>query len=112
MRCGYQILLKLHLLTLLVGSDPGAKYNTFFITITYVDQVREKISYARWKPVLLNERVFSIDDHIVNNRRVNLKDFLSGRHTLFQQWFEKEALKFYCVSHFYLTVVVKTLRWF
>jgi len=41
-----------------------------------------------------NERVFSIDDHVVNSRRANLKEFLGERHTLFQQCSEKEALKF------------------
>jgi len=49
-----------------------------------------------------NERVFSIDDHVVNSRRAYLKEFLSERHTLFQQCFEKEALKFDSVLHFYL----------
>jgi len=40
-----------------------------------------------------SERVFSIDDHVVDSKRANLKDFFSERLTLFQQCFEKVALK-------------------
>jgi len=41
-----------------------------------------------------NERVFSIDDHVVNSRREHLKEVLGKRHAIFQQCSEKEALKF------------------
>jgi len=42
-----------------------------------------------------NEREFIIiDDHVVNSRRANLKEFFGERHTLFQQRSEKEAPKF------------------
>ena len=47
-----------------------------------------------------NELVFSIDDNAVNSRRANLEEFLSERHTLLQQWCEKEVLKFDKVLHF------------
>ena len=40
-----------------------------------------------------NEGLFLNDDHVMNSRRANLKEFLSERHTLFQQCSEKEALK-------------------
>jgi len=49
-----------------------------------------------------NERLFLIDDHGVTNRSANLKEFLSERHTLFQQCSVKEALKFDKVLHFSL----------
>jgi len=41
-----------------------------------------------------NERVFGIDDHVVNSRRANLKELLSERPVLFHQCSQKEALKF------------------
>jgi len=42
-----------------------------------------------------NERVFSMDSYMVNSRRANLQDFISERHSLYQQCFGKGALKFY-----------------
>jgi len=39
-----------------------------------------------------NEGVFIIDDHVVNSRRGNSKEFLSKRLALFQQCSAKEAL--------------------
>jgi len=41
-----------------------------------------------------NERVSNIDDHVVNSRSANLQEFVSERHTLFQQYSEKKAMKF------------------
>jgi len=42
-----------------------------------------------------NERVFSINDHVVNSRRANLKESFSERYNFFKKCCEKEVLKFY-----------------
>jgi len=38
-----------------------------------------------------NEQVFSIDDHVLNNRRANLKESLSEQRTFFNSALSKKC---------------------
>ena len=44
--------------------------------------------------IAVNQRVVSVDGHVVNSSRENLNEFLRERHTLFPHCPEKEGLKF------------------
>jgi len=58
-----------------------------------------------------NERVFSIDGHVVNSRRANLKSSSVNDILFFSSALRKKRWRLTQVSHFYFAVFIKSFRW-